>query len=484
MKRHFPFFILLFIVACTVNQAEPTPTPEMPVTTPTTVASPVPSATASLPTTNTIPLPTDTATSQPIVTDTPPPTAELTITPTLIEPIPEPTVTPYSGHLPSGHLYFLWDPSLLLPHTGRDSPIHNLYAGMLNDSTNEWALNALLTELIGSPEIALSPDETKYALTKIDDVNGDGFASQESVNRGFDIYRLYLFDLITQSLSPLHANIANPYSLAWLADNQTLAFRNASGLYLHSINELVTHQFKDASPDLISSAVLSPNKQLIGLNLQSAQIQFLDMNSGEVILTIDNGGFSIQATWSSDNEWFILPQGSTQQLLLINVMQSTVTPIIPLETAGLMAWSPMGATLALHQRSATTSQIVLIDPADLSITPVMDLPDTDSLIHLSWSPDGNSLLVGMKHERRVTLQMIDLATGSLRELWQGDNLGRFYIGSWSPDGQWVLAMLGQSDWPIREESSGLFFISTQNGDVYQLLDTSGTFDPYGFFWLP
>lgn len=514
MKRYLYLLISLGIIACTVgqNQSDPTNIPETTVATSVTVVNtPSPETTEVIPPT--------------LLPDTP----TIPPTPTLENATPEPVETGYTGSLPTGRLYFLWDP-VLLSFSGAGDSIQNLYLLTPTDTPDQWEFKILLTELPIGRQFFLSPDKTKIALTKVDDINGDGHASQESVNRGSDSYQLYLFDLITQDLNPLFAGTHNPYDLTWLSDSQTIVFRDGTGVYLRPLNG-TSQKFLDVSPDRITWIALSPDKQTMVVNLTSSQIALVDMNSGEqFFITSEIGGLSVHKYWSKNSEWLLLYQGFMERFFLMNIPRRTitslaewqppeaiawsptgatlaihqrsdtvsqlvllnpdnlaVTPILNLQatdTLGALAWSPTGSSLAIHQSSITQSQIILLDPENLSITPLLDLPVTDSLIHLSWSPDGTSLLVTTKQEQQISLQIYDLATDSLRQLWQGVNLEQFYVATWSPDAQWVLFVAGLLEYRTREDISGLFLASRQTGTTFQLLDTSGTAAPYGFFWLP
>lgn len=81
------------------------------------------------------------------------------------------------------------------------------------------------------------------------------------------------------------------------------------------------------------------------------------------------------------------------------------------------------------------------------------------------------------------MHVLDIESGELRDLWQSTESARFYIADWSPDSKWLLFFNGQ-EWSPQDDEAGIYLINKNGGESYLVLDTSGSRDPIGFYWLP
>ena len=204
MKQFFiPVIVgLLLLAGCGGEDVLPTETAvaQLPTTAPT---AHLPTATATtLPPTSTPTIDLFASTPEKSPTPIPPSVITPTRVPTLT---PEPTSTAVvfdpSLPLPTGHIYFLWYTGP--PHNQYADPEQDLYQAQVqvDNGLINWQVQPILQELIGTPELVLSTDMTQFALTKVDDTNGDGYVSVDG--RGHDSYNIYTYSLSNSTFEQL-----------------------------------------------------------------------------------------------------------------------------------------------------------------------------------------------------------------------------------------------------------------------------------------
>lgn len=151
---------------------------------------------------------------------------------------------------------------------------------------------------------------------------------------------------------------------------------------------------------------------------------------------------------------------------------------------GLIAWSPINSTLVIHEYTDTYSRLLLIDPKDLTIEPLAEMPADTTLGYLGWSPDGAQVLYLLKQGLSGSLFTVDMNNGEHQTIWHDEAIGRFNSLGWSPDNEWMLLFAGQGSFYGRGDRAAVYMLHRRGSAIYQLVDTSEFSDPYGFFWLP
>lgn len=472
MKRYLHLLALLLLVACVTNQS----VNETPILT-----EPVVSATSS-PTTATSTLLPATATHEPTVVASSTPTLFPTFT-------PEPTLTPTPIPPPTGRIYFLWD-SQPLPVSGLGNPIQNMYLAKPVEDSTMWTIEIVLEGLVGWPDVLLSPDMTTIALTILEDRNKDGFVSQEGYNRGSDAPNLYRFDLITKLLSPITNDFPGIIEgkVYGLPDGQTFLLGQTYVISRVSETNEGTYQLGPTFSSPILWVSLSPNAEIATANLEAGQLSFLDIATGDTLLNFEGGGRNVvNKGWSSDGKWFAVNHPTADKFFLINSDIFAVETISLEGSIGLMAWSPIGTSLALHWHTSTDSRLLLFDPKSKAYHSIVKIPINTSLDYLGWSPDGTQLIYLLKQETVGSLYVVDLNGGEPQRIWQNETVGRFQFVCWSPEGEWILFFAGQGPIYTTHPASDIaivYMVHKSGGTVYEFHETTGFLDPYGFFWLP
>ncbi|MBE7529002.1 MAG: PD40 domain-containing protein [Ardenticatenaceae bacterium] len=344
----------------------------------------------------------------------------------------------------------------------------------------------IVNEIIGWPYISLSPEKTTFVYTNLEDRNGDGHVSFEGYNRGFDGPNLFVYSRKDGSLTRITSDFPIIFNPEWGAGGQTILYGQSTyGLSSISVADGVSRLIASFPEDQITWTDVSPDGRLVALNLDSIQISIVDTQTGEVTqITNEIGGIGVERAWSPDSKWLILSQPITNQIFLVNVETLTVSPLAGLDAFTSFAWKPDSRQLAFVQDTLERSNLMSLDLTDLSIRQVLSVPG--NIYSLLWSPDGLQLAMAISDKEEVTLGVLDTENNSLRELWQNEESRRFYIPAWSPDGEWLLFFRGRG-LPLShgpDDEAGLYLIHQSGGEVYMILDTSNTSDPYGFFWLP
>ncbi|MBX3056974.1 MAG: PD40 domain-containing protein [Anaerolineae bacterium] len=404
-----------------------------------------------------------------------------------------PTVTPTPLPPPPGKIYFFWDSKII-----RDlntNPVHSLYLATPGEGLGDWNIQPLVEEIIGHPQITLSPGKTKFAFTALEDKNGDGSVSDEGYDRGFDAPNIFTYILTNSEFVRLTSEYFSGYT-GWLSDNEL-----AVGFRAINTNDLTWRQLinEEVLPDDMLGISLSPDGNFIAVNQTSGQISLIKIESGEVVVvTNEMGGANeiglsdVKMVWSSDSKWLALNQSSTNHFIVVNIDSQETIPIPisgpPLEMTiyplprHKLAWSPDNQYLAVVQPKPDGSVLLLLNSLDFTPQEMISTPG--EIHNLFWSPNGSQLAMTIsKGEKDASLHVLEITSGDFRELWQSAESTRFYIVAWSPDSEWLLFFNG-TGWSPREDEAGIYVIHKNGGVPYLVSNTSGSRDPIAFYWLP
>ncbi len=253
MKNHYLFLLnlligLCFLVACTND--EPTPVAQV--------------ITTDVSLTPTLPV-TTTATTEPIA-------AAVTPTVTLAATI-APTATPTPLSPPTGRVYFMWDP--LSRPDGFDS-VYNLYMAIPGpgETPNDWKIETILTQLVGIPALALSPDKTNLAFTALEDANNDGNVSLQGSAHYFDAPNIFVYSLGNQTLDRLTDDFPLTWDLTWSSDNERLAYQNGKDVYIATYPGLGERELLYTFPDYVQELAWSPDGHYLAIGIYNIGIYF------------------------------------------------------------------------------------------------------------------------------------------------------------------------------------------------------------------
>lgn len=474
MRQRLLWIILcgLLLAGCAAEMevATAVPTRVLPTDTavPPTSTAIVVTETAVLPTTTSLPTDTPTAVPSATATNTPQPTEMPTSTAVPLPP-------------PPGEIYFFWDSQNISDLNS--NPVHSLYVATSGESPDDWDIQPLVDEIIGHPQITLSPGKTKFAFTALEDKNGDGSVSDEGYDRGFDAPNIFTYQLTNGEFTRLTSEYFSGYT-GWLSDNELAVGSSAINTDNLTWRQLIN---EEVLPDDILGLSLSPDGKFIAMNQASSQISVLKLESGEVVVVTNEvgganavGWSDVEMVWSSDGKWLALNQSSTNRLIVVN-MDSLATIPIPISGTPLQ-WSSNNQYLAVVQPAPDGSTLHLLNSSDFTPQEMVNTPG--EIYNLFWSPDSSQLAMSIREgEKDASLHVLDIESGDFQELWQSAESTRFYIAAWSPNSKWLLFFNG-TGWSPRDDEAGVYVIDKNGGDPYLVLDTSGSRDPNAFYWLP
>ncbi len=456
-------FSWLLLVGCTVEQPALTAAPvaHLPTTTPT----PLDTATSA-------PTPTEPVLATTLPTDTPSPTIPAA-TP---EPTQRPTSTPValdpSLPLPTGRIYFLWDPNPIPEERGiGELPETSLFEAIPGAAPNDWYIERVV-EMFGKPIMIPAPDFTKLAILRYDDTNGDGVVDTQ---RGTDVANVYSYNVVNSSLTHLTENQWSPGTVSWLSNAQALTYPQLNDLYVVELNApLHTSKLISYSGNIYNHA-WSPNGNfLASLHAPSAQptsIIILDIfnpenNSVSNISEITS--VPKKLLWSQNSQWLAFSQYIGRGLQIVNVRAGEVKELVPFDNQVFSEWAPNDSSLAFTY----DSKLFLWD-ANTEIS--TELFSAEVLGAPSWSSSGNDIAVGYADREQSGILIIDPVHYSQERMDLGMTVSQVF---WSPDGQWLLFSSELDD------RVGLYMVNRKGGIPFIFLETTGREFPYAIFWLP
>lgn len=463
---------LLWLVGCTVEQPLPilapieqaSETTSIPLTT-------VPTLTTTSPPTN-IPMtpintpfpPTNTPT--PIPTITPTPTLRPTSTPVTLDP---------SLPLPTGRIYFLWDPNPIPEERGiGELSETSLFEAIPGTTPNDWHIESVV-EMFGKPVMIPAPDAAKLAILRYDDTNEDGIVDTQ---RGSDTANVYSYNIANNSLTRLTENQWSPTSISWLPNAQSLTYPQLNDLYIVELDSPFRPRLflnysgyiynHDWSPDgKYLTSLHAPSNQS-GHPIGSTVFDLLNSESDSLMIISDSTTSPGKILWSPNSQWVAFSQHYGKGLLIVNVTTGEMNELIPPDSQVSSEWSSDAQRLAFTHGSTLFLW-------DANTEKIRQLINMDALSDPSWSPDGNYIAVGYADGEESGLLIIDPANDSQQRFNLGMTIGQIF---WSPDGQWLLFSFGLDD------RVGLYMVHRDGGIPFLFLETTGKEFPYAIFWLP
>lgn len=378
---------------------------------------------------------------------------------------------------PTGRIYFLWDP-LSRPDDLPD-PVHNLYVAIPGETANDWEIETVLTELVGIPVIALSPDKTKLAFTALEDANNDGSVSFQGSAHYLDIPNVFVYSLTDNELERITDNYPWVRNLTWSNDSQRLAYQSGTDVYVatHPITgepELV-HSF----PGEVQELAWSPDGNYLAIGIFGSEFYLLDVRTN--LLTKENIGQQVSnLAWSPNSQWLTSNEFISRGLFLIDASTFLKISLVQYPAFSQFAWSPDQHYLAFtdetrYEGSMLASSFLSIWDTESRETKV--LAETGRIFNVLWSTNSQSLAIGVLHEDRGELVQFDLLSNQSSVLFEISGITEVRPLGWSPDGQWLLF------YSRNNNESSLSLIHQTGGEVFQLVDTTNTYMPYGVFWL-
>ncbi len=458
MKQRLLLLLTLFLTACAVAETG--------TAVPLTIT---PGVTLSPYSTASTPLAQVTATTEP--TDIPPIPA-VTTAPT---DTPQPTPTPIPP--PTGRIYFMWDP--LSDPDDLPNPVHNLYVAIPGDGPGDWHIETVLTELVGIPVVALSPDKTKLAFTALEDANNDGSVSLEGASRYFDAPNIFVYSLMDNSLRRITDNFPRTYHLAWSHDSQRLVYQNSTDVYITNLFS-GEEELLSAFPDYVQELAWAPDGRYLLIRIYGGEIYLYDNITGTVIsLDIEKQGSNL--SWSPDSQWLASNELGPRGLFLIATPTTEVISLVPYPAFSYFAWSHNRRYLAFTNETRFEGSIFARTSFwlwDVERKETIHLAETGRIFNIIWSSDSQTITIGVLHEDRGELTRFDLLNNQSSLLLTVPGIIELRPLAWSPDEEWLLFYNKDSN-----RKSTLNLIHKSGGEIYRLLDTTDTFMPYSFFWL-
>lgn len=449
MKRWFWLLLCLFLGACTTGESTSTPVAQAITTTPTLLA-------------------TVTATAEPVIAEI---TATMAVTPTHT---PEPTLTPTPIPPPTGRIYFLWDPTK--PIDGYPNPVQNLYMAIPGQTPDDWEVETVITGLAGLPVVALSPDKTKLALTAYEDVNNDGYIVSNGAVE--DAPNIFVYSFSENTLDRLTDNFPLTWDLTWSSDNERLAYQNGKDVYIATYPGLGERELLYAFPDYVQELAWSPDSHYLAIGIYGIGIYLFDDATGELI-NLDMAQQGSNLAWSPDGQWLVSSGFVGAGLNVIKAANLDILILIE-EGSSISTWSPDGHYLAFTQSFRSDLGVPLTSSLslwDVRKNEIRLISEAISISGAIWSSDGRSVVIGLLHEDRSEMIWFDAENGGQSILLSVPDGKEMKPLALSPDGQWVFFYSKNSN------ESSLNLIHQTGGRVYQLVDTTDTYMPYGVFWL-
>lgn len=469
--------LTLVLVSCTVTPA-PTATPSIPATE-TTTPTLTPTGIVAL---------VETATSP--ATIPPPPTDVPTLTPTTVLPTETPTPSVLIP-VPTGRIYFFWDPGTFTGGLPPAAPKQNLYLALPGSAYDDWQIQTLLEEHLdwnleapSHPAVALSPDQTMVAFTVNRDANGDG---DVDTPWGGDERDIYVYDLANEFLMRVTGTAFN-HDLDWLPDNNTIVFGWGKEVLQIRLNDLTSNLLAGSFPNNIAQIKASPqgNQLVIAVN-PSASTPFslylhnIETNE-EFVVAPEFYVVPESLVWSPDGQWLLSSKFGYSGLVLIEAQTGKVVWESD-SPAGVPAWSLDSTQFAFVDTTETTSFLAMFHIIDSTVAQLISGETMTSPI---WSPNGTELAICVIEEGLSNLYLVNNAENKISEIFSSSEIKIEKLLSWSPDNQWLL-FFGSQTLPEQSQQTGIFLIHRNGYPIHFLLETESwdvNIPPSDFFWLP
>ncbi len=446
-------FALLVLYGCKFTPAAPAPTP-------TVTAQPSPTPTAL--TTITPQTSSPTATLMPNLTNTPVP----------LTPTPLPTITPTPLPTPPGQIFFMLSPD---PAYGNEP--WALYRAVPDGSPDTWLVTPIMENVVpGGGGIQLSPDQSKFVVSLVHDIDGDGelyYVSGLRPEPVTDFSDLFIYDLVQDAMWILPDTRRHTVPV-WMPDSQAI-------ISISNDHEIV-NTFLDGTPREIivpqsmnpgGSLTISPDGTLL-LYTTGGSPYYLwayDRETDEFTLLRSGTNINFGASpWNVSGDWWAYGDlaGNT---FVLNRNTLTLIELVPEEISGGMTWSPDGQILThIVNRSA----LYFLEPYTLSSFEVLI---ADLLHFFTWSPHENVLAIQLTENDHQRIILYDADTDNTRVLLESEPEQSYRLRSWSPDGQWLLLVIEDAT------GSGIYVLHVDSGALYQVMDIADGVSNY-FLWAP
>ncbi len=470
-----PFILgLLLLVGCGGEEVLPTEVPvaQLPTSLP-TAQLPTATSTALPPAitpTAVLPVP---ASELLEVTDTPHLPIDIPVLiPTAAKlPIVRPTSTAValdpSLPMPTGRIYFLWDPNPIPEVRGiGELSETSLYEAISGDIPNDWGIQPVV-KMFGKPMVIPAPDSSKLGILRYDDTNGDDFVDTQ---RNTDTTRIYSYHTLDGTLTQLVGGYYYPLTFSWSPDSSALIYPHYSEVLLTYLNISTAEDRLIATlPDRVTKLSWAPLGELVAINRFPGDVDILDMETGTITSIVTETSYVSDMQWSQNGEWLSIPPAYNRDFSLIDIETLESIELVYSANFGFSAWSP-------HEQSlAFTHGEVDLSLWDANSREIRTLASMDALSRPSWSPSGDKLVVGFSEGEQSGLLFVNPVNGSQRKL----DMGMFADQPiWSPDGEWLLFFSGM------DGRAGLYMVHEEGSIPFLFLETTGGWDPYDIYWLP
>lgn len=448
----FTACILLTAVSCTITPPAIAPSP-------TAVSQTILSTETAVPPTATIePTVAATETAVPVPTSTPTPTST---------PPPAPT----------GQIIYFWDPEYPLDNYGIE-PYPSLYLVQFGHTPTEWTITSIISNLVGLPRAALSPDQTKLALTVLEDRNNDGVISYGSYQRGGDALNLYVYSLLDQTMERLTENYPDVINLSWSPDSQEIAFLDNDAVLSYNLRAETLQFLSENNLDKVSQVAWSPSGDQLAFKLYSGVLYFFRKETREVVQVSENqANFnSLGLMWSPDGTWLASNTTLGGGLVVVNSDRDEIVELVSTNFFCDYAWAPTGNNLAFVRWLREGGASLELARTDNFVPKI--LFEAERIFPPIWTSDGSIVTIGYLNDSESGLLVFNLETDESLQLFHSSAEVEIRPLVWSPDRQWLLYSQKQA------EESGLYLIHRGSDQPYRLLDTTGTVMPYFVNWLP
>ena len=205
---------------------------------------------------------------------------------------------------------------------------------------------------------------------------------------------LFLYDLESQTLTPLETSISYDLFPTWSPDGQWIAFLRTVGdwpccgnsetsLYLIRPNGSGEVRLLDgiksvfAPPDW--SPVWSPDSQWLSVRNTNNEVIIVNSQSGEALNTLVNIGFSGNGmSWSPGSEWLALAnmESTGNNVTLVDPVSGQIQNLA-IHASGGVSWSPDGSRLRFANTDQGNWEIYTITPAGTGLLNLSNTPDED-----------------------------------------------------------------------------------------------------------
>jgi hypothetical protein len=337
------------------------------------------------------------------------------------------------------------------------------------------------SSLIEVKKTEISPDETWEAVDLTKTVSGNETITpfSSSIERT-DVIPTFTPTLVsTESLPSFFVIPPGMYLVSCFG--QSLLIRNIEGTIIKEIQ----------IGETIQSASLKPNTTEIYYSNSQGEIQFVNIESGE-IGSLNTEGLAFLPVWAPDGSSFLFTSPEVvnfHSIYLIHLYYPSLAISDTLTDSSINAlspsWAPNGRWIAFlsdtFSQLDTLYKIQLIDTtciySDDDCMGYVTLLETQGydVSDFSWSPDSNEIafICTSTDDGAVDVCIISLDENTIRRI-ETDNNERFI--SWSPNGEWLaITRIISDEWVAQ------VILMRTDGSEERQFQSDG--DEYVLFWF-